>query len=213
MKKVAILGAVVALLGLADLFVKGMAEGEVAAKVERSVEGAAGVEADIDSFPFLGRLLVSGEVPELELRVDEITGRSLAITDMVVRMEGVVLDRSRLTSGKAEVTDIDRGSVELTIDAGALARAVPAEVQLSLTGGRLSATVRGRAIASVELTVNEQGALVLQIPPLPAVAIGIPGNTLLPCRPDVALVEDQVHLRCEFDEVPEALLAAANQAS
>ena len=212
MKKIIFLVALIGLLGVGDVFAKGFAEGELAAKVESSVDGSAGVDADIDSFPFVGRLLVSGEVPELELRVDELSGRSLELTEVFVRLEGVVLDKSNLTKGEAEVKSIDRGHVEMTITASALDAIVPDEVELALDDGRLSAEVRGRSV-DIELTVSERGELVLRIPPFPSVTIALPGSTLFPCRPDAELTGDEVHLTCSFDEVPPALLRVANEVS
>lgn len=211
MKKLIFLMIVVGLLGVADVGTRRFAEAELAAKVERSVQGSAGVDVDIDSFPFTAQLLATGEVPRLDLRVERLSGRSLELTDTLVRLEGVVIDKSRLTSGKAEVKSIERGTVALTIEASALASLVPDEVDLVLEGGRLQASFRGREVAAATVEISEEGALELTIPPLPVVSIVLPGRTLFPCRPNAELVGREMRLRCSFDEVPPALLRVANQ--
>lgn len=211
MKKIVSLVLLAALLGVADIGGRSFAEAELAAKVERSVKGSSGVDADISSFPFLGRLLVSGEVPRLDVRVRSLSGTSLEVTHTLLRLDGVVLDRSELVKGRAEVKDIERGTVEMTIEAAALAALVPDEVDLTVRDGRLVAAFRGIEVSAATLDIDEEGALRLQIPPLPAVRIVLPGSTLFPCRPDAELVNDEVRLRCAFEDVPPALVRAANE--
>ncbi|HUS61711.1 MAG TPA: LmeA family phospholipid-binding protein [Acidimicrobiales bacterium] len=209
MKKIVLLVAFAGILGVADIGAKTYAEGRMEAKIVASVQGAVGVDVDIDSFPFAGRLLASGRVPKIDLRVERISGRSLEVTNTLVRLEGVELDKARLAQGKAEVTNIDRGTVELTIKSIALSAVAPAEVELRLAGGRLQASFRGRPVAEATLVLSERGALEVRIPPLPVVTISIPGTDLFPCRPDLEMADDEVRLRCSFEAVPPALLRVA----
>src|SRR4029077_762919 len=90
------LGVVVVLLVVGDLLARGFAERQLSDRARAAVAGATGGDAEIRSFPFLGRLLASGSVPYLRVRVDHVGAGPIALTFVQVELDGVHLNRNQL---------------------------------------------------------------------------------------------------------------------
>jgi hypothetical protein len=157
-------------------------------RVAERNENAATVTADIDSFPLVTRVLLTGNVKELTVTLDEVARQAVTFAQVRFEFAGIEIDRSSLRGGDFRVTAIDRGTITATIDLGAVGGALG---RIATRAG-LDVRVSGRTLfvgpASIELS-----------------------SELLPCDPDARIEGDQVVLSCTIDEVPEALIEAAQR--
>ncbi len=157
-------------------------------RVAERNENAATVTADIDSFPLVTRVLLTGNVKELTVTLDEVARQAVTFAQVRFEFSGIAIDRSSLRGGEFRVTAIDRGTITATIDLGAV-------------GG-----VLGRIATRTGLDVRVSGRTLFVGP----ASIEL-SSELLPCDPDARIEGDQVVLSCTIDEVPEALIEAAQQ--
>lgn len=195
------------LLAGTDVVAEALAESELEARLESEMPGASGVSARISSFPFLGRLLTSGRVAEVDAQARELEVEGLDLDVVSVDLDGVTLDRRILWDDqRVAVTDIDHGRVRAEVTQAALSARLGVDVRLE--AGRASVTVAGRRITA-ELAVRNGRLVVggagIDLPPLEVVA------PLLPCIADAEIVPGRVLLTCDFTEVPEELRQAVSR--
>lgn len=202
MRKLLFFGLLAALLVGADFAAKGVAEKRIEDRAAEAAGAGASATATISSFPFLGRLLVSGSVPEVEVRTSGVEAGPLTLRAVTVDLDGVELDRDALFGGEVQLRDIDRGRVTVELDAGVLSRVL--DVPIAIDDSTVSVEVAGqRVTASAEV---REGALVLNVAGLPALTVPVVRTELSPC--DVAGVEvrgDRLLLTCQIADVPVAL--------
>ena len=99
-----------------ELVAKGLAERQLRDRARDAVPGATGGDAEIRSFPFVGRLLVDGSVPYVRVRVNHVGAGRVAFTFVQVELEGVHLDRNQLIRHrKVRLTSLDRGTATAEI--------------------------------------------------------------------------------------------------
>lgn len=209
MRKLIVLGAVVAVgLGFLDVAAKGWAEGKIEDRARAEVGANVTTNADIDSFPFLGKLLLTGSAGDIELVMNDVDLQRLRFSRLEVDLFGVKLDRNKAMSGDAEVTDIDRGVITMTFSAEDLSRAV--NLPVTIEDGKVTVDVRGvKAAATPQATA--EGSLRLQVNGLPAVNVPIPRTRLVSCAVKEVQVDDgELRASCTISEIPPALLKAAS---
>lgn len=190
----------------ADFAAKSYAEGRVADRIESGLRGQVQAEADIDSFPFLGRLLLASSAGDVHARVTGVTaGPRLRFSVVRVALREVQVDRDLLFQKQVSITDIDSGTAVLEVGAEELSTAL--DVPVEMRGGVVEATVGGRPVrARVSI---EAGSLRLAVDPLPALSVPVPRTALAPCDGDAEVVGDRLRITCTFEEVPPALVRAA----
>lgn len=179
--------ALVGLGGAAEVMAPRLVEDRVEERAHENARGAAAVEADAGSFPFVPRLLLDAEVASLAVTLTEVAGAELQFSRITFELQGIQLDRDRLFDGEVEVTDIDTGMVtaELTDDAlGAAGGIAPGEVE-----------VDGRTLSLGPADVSPGQVVVPEL--------------LLPCEPQAETTEEGLRLSCVFHEVPQVLVRAA----
>ncbi len=217
---VVLLGALLA----ADVATRAWAESKLAAYARSYYPPAGGADASIRSFPFMGRLLATGSVPEVSLVMTDVQpGRALGgvavVSRLIIELDRVEVDRGELFRGRVRVLDIGQGRIEAMIDGGSLAKALgadlrfrPGEVEVHQNVGGTDVFARGR----VELRGNVVTVVPISVEgvnlPLSSFALRyeIPGVELLPCPAQVALVEGGISVACTIDDVPAALVQAVN---
>ena len=210
MKKYVFIGVFLALLGGLDAVAKGWAESKIESRARAEAGVNASASADIDSFPFVGKLLAFGNAGDLELRLRDVQSQSLKFSRVTITLEDLNLDRGKLFSGKAEVTSIDTGTITMGFTAADLSAAVKMPVEIA--DGRISVTVRGVKVAAVPEATAE-GSVRLQVSGLPAVNVPIPRTRLVSCSVDkVSVKDDELRASCTIEEIPPALLRAAQDA-
>lgn len=203
--------AVVVVGGLAaDVVLKNRAETELAAEVARRVPGTTGIEATISSFPFVGRLLLSGKVPKVVVTAQHAgTPDVVALSDIRVQVDDVEMDTAAAKDGRAVVRSIDRGSVQADLRVDQINPRLPRGFSVQLQAGK--AVVSGPGGAEATLVATPEGALQLKIANRTLLDLPLPKTDLLPCAPAATFVSGAVRLSCTFDEVPPLLLNLARR--
>lgn len=203
MRKLVLLAAFVGLLVAGDLVATRVAEGALSDRAREAAGGAASAEATITSWPFVGRLLASGRVARVEVRVEGMSAGPLRLASVEVDASGVAVDRGALFSGGVRLEGIERGSVTVELDAGALAGTL--DLPVTIEDGQVRVEVAGVA-ATARVDVGPEGGLVLRAAGLPGLTVPIVRTRLNPCEATSVAVEgDRVRLTCELDELPEIL--------
>lgn len=202
--------AVVAVGGLAfDVVLKNRAETELAAEVGRRVPGTTGIEATISSFPFVGRLLLSGQVPKVVVTAQHSTVGELSLADVQVQAVDVEMDTGAARNGRVVVRSIGGGSAAADLRQDQINPRLPRGFSVQLQNGK--AVVSGPSSVKAELVGTPEGSLALQAAGKTLYELAIPKTDLLPCTPAASFVSGAVRLSCAFDEVPPLLLELAQR--
>lgn len=202
-----------AAVGVADLLARRYVEGQIVASTEQELRELAGVDAEISSFPFLGRIALFGSVDRLELRLDEILGRGVDVATLELRIDGLRLDRSSLLeTNQVRITAIDSARLTANISEEALNAVVPVPgVRIDLVDDAVELTVAGRTVtAGIEVS---DGRLTFRPPdPVPDVSLPLPSSELLPCRVSGRVRQDRLELTCVTDRLPQIVVDAIGSA-
>ena len=199
-----------AVLVAGDLVARGVAEAELERRLAAEVPGAVGVDADIEAFPFLPGLVLSGRVPAVRAHVDGLRAGPLALTDADVELRGVRLERDALLRREVELTAVDSGRTAVTLGEAALSDALGLPVDVDASGA-VRVTFRGRTVTA-PVAVGDDGRIVVDLPgPLGALPLTAGALPLLPCTPRAIPEPDRVRLSCAVTEVPPELVAEANR--
>ena len=204
MRKLLLLAVVVAgLLVVADLGARSVVESQLADRVELAAEPQGTTSARISSFPFLARLLASGEVSRVRVATAGVTVEGLTLARLAVDLEDVTVDRDRLLSErKIVLTDLQRGTAEAEVTQEELSDRLG--VPVTLEEGRARVRVAGQTVtATASVTDNR---LQLSVSGFSIPALRIPKLPLVPCVADAVIVPGRVRLSCAVDEVPAELV-------
>ena len=205
-------------LVVADRAAKGWAESQLAQRAAAYYPPGSGSSASIHSFPFIGRLLVSGSVPRVDVNLDDLRIQQVLIRQLSIHVSDVKLNRSDLFKGRVHLDDVGAGKLVATIDGPSLAKAAgfdlrftPGEVSLhqKIQGVEVTAkgkvTVKGNLVSVTPTSVEGLNVPASQL----AVSYRIPGIEILPCQADVKIVQDGIVVSCNVVDVPPALVQAA----
>jgi hypothetical protein len=200
---------VLGLLVLADLGARRASEAQLEQRILDSAPSAHDASVHLDSFPFLGRLAVSGNVPEVRASVADVTVQGLRLNRIAVDLHDVHIDRDRLVVHRQiDLKSIGRGLATAEVTQADLRSALNG-LPVVLGKDRISVTVRG-VTATVTATVRDNvvhlSAGRLSIPPF-----SIPKLPLLPCVTNAVSEPGRLHLSCEVAQVPEELLRQVNR--
>jgi DUF2993 family protein len=209
------------------LFIAALAVGDQVARVyaqNKLAEQAAAYyppsttsDATIRSFPFLGRLLVGGDVRQVKVGMENLRANFILVRRFEIDLRDVELDRGALFRGEVRVTDIGTGRIEALVDGPSLARAVGADLRFGDESVEIHKRVAGRDLfARARVTVARN---MVRLQPTSVVGVGlpasafaltitIPGADLWPCRADVEAVPEGLQIGCRIQDVPPALVQA-----
>jgi len=148
----------------------------------------------IDSRPFLVDLLVSGEV-SATLRLDGVVQRGVEVDAFELEVDGLQFDRASAFAGDVEVTDLDRATTTVTLDAGTIGDLVGVPVDIGADG-----TVTAGEVSATASLVD--GSLVLEGGAIGTVTVPVPLTRFLPCEPSVEVADEAVVLTCVTDRLP-----------
>ena len=201
-----------------DQAAKSWAEAKLAERAAAYYPPGSGSSASIRSFPFVGRLLVSGSVPRADVHLDDLRFQAVVLRQLRLRVSDVKLDRGELFEGRVRLLDVGEGHIRATIDGPSLAKATGFDVRFTPGQVEVHQRVQGvNVVAKGDLSVK--GNVVTVTPtsvqglsvPLSRFAINyrIPGIEILPCQADTEIIEDAVILSCDVTDVPAALVQAA----
>jgi hypothetical protein len=211
----------VILLGLivADQAAKGWAESKLAERAAAYYPPGSGSSASIRSFPFIPRLIFTGEVPRVTVNLDKLKVQAVLVRQLSIRVSDVKLDRDEIFRGRVHVRDVGQGTIVVTLDGPSLAKAIGADVRFTSAGdvevhqkiqgvdvkakGRL--TVKGNVITVTPTSVEGRSVPAGRF----AVNYRIPGVELLPCEAQAKVSRDKLVLSCDVGDIPAALVQIA----
>ena len=189
---------------VADVAARGVAEDQLrdrlAARAGAAGVGSSDVSAQISSFPFLGRLLVSGTISEVDVSLLDVTVRGVTFASVGVELRAVRIDRYSLVQDRRlALESIGRGTAVAEISGDEVSRLLG--VTILFEDGQAQVRVGGELVtvaARLEgpSLVVEAGGITLppiEIPPLPLVS---------DCLSRTEIVAGRLRLTCVLDEVP-----------
>jgi LmeA-like phospholipid-binding len=209
---------IVLALIVGDQAAKGWAESQLAERAAAYYPPGAGSSASIHSFPFIGRLLISGSVPRVDVNLDDLRIQEVLIKQLSIHVTAVQLNRSDLFHGKVHLDDVGQGKIVATIDGPSLGRAAgldlrfaPGEVTVHEKIQGVDVTAKGTvAVKGNTVSVTPKSVQGLDVPPSRlAVSYRIPGIEILPCQADVKIIENGIVVSCNVTDIPPALVQAA----
>jgi hypothetical protein len=151
---------------------------------------------------------VAGEVSNVTLRLDDVTGAGIDIAQLRLSVDGTVFDRRSLVSGdRVEVESIDRVTVRLALTDRALSEATG--VSIALDDDEARVTAAGRTVTARVRIVD--GRIRFGVDPLPEVSVELPTADVLPCEPTAEVEPRQLVLVCEADELPPRVVEAIGE--
>ena len=201
-----VLGVLLVILVAGDLVARAVATAELRDRARDRVAGAKDSDASIESFPFLGRLLASGTVSRVRVKVSPVASGAVTFSFVEVDLRGVRVDRGRLfRDRKVELTSLKSGKVTVELSQAEVSRL--AKVPITFAPGRASVTRAGIS-ASANLSM-ESGVLVLAAGPAP-IRIRVPRAALQTCEAtSVTVKAGAADLSCTITRIPAELLRRA----
>ena len=191
--------AVGGLLVVADIAARGVAEDQLRQRVVDRVQPDGPVSAQISSFPFLGRLLASGTISQVDVAVRDLTVRGVTFASVGVRLRSVHIDRdSLLDDRRVALRSIDHGTAVVEISGSEISRLLGVTVVLEPGQARVRV---GGSLVAVSARV-EGSALVVEAGGLTLPAIEIPPLPLVSCVSGAEILAGRLRLTCEVDQVP-----------
>jgi hypothetical protein len=185
-------------LDVLDNLAKDRAESTIASRIEASSPGSHAT-VRITSFPFLGRLAVSGHVPKMQADVTDVKSGDITFASIRLTIDNLRVDRNDLFSGKVKPLSIARGRVFADVSQASVDSIV--HLPLVLQAGHVSS--EGVSVP-VHLTVSG-GSIGFAASGLPSLSIKIPVLDVLPCVGAAQVVKGAVHVSCRFRKLPPLL--------
>lgn len=194
---------VVGLLVGADFAARAAVTHQLENRLRKDVPSATSATVEIDSFPFLGRLAVSGRIATVHAEVTDVAAGPLKLARVTVDLHEVHLNRSALfRRRRVELTSIGKGTASAEITQEELSAELHVPVQLS--DGKIGVRA-GPLQVSAKLTVQDN-VIRLSAGPVSLPALRIPKAPLLPCVANAEILEGRIRVSCTLDKVPDELL-------
>jgi hypothetical protein len=200
------LGLLAALLALLDLFAKAYTEDQIGQAITHKSTTIGYAKANIDSFPFTGKLLFEGRVEHVEIKLSKLTGVADVIDELDLRIDGLEMDkRALLGRQNVEIKKVDKVIVSAILGSARL-QALANRFGALLAFDKDKLTVNGVPVA----VAVEGDQLVLSAPGLPALRVPIPASSadLLPCTPSTSITKDGIALTCQTTRLPKIVIDA-----
>lgn len=200
MRKLAVTFVLLVVLAGVLLVLDVAAKGYVEARVEDEFRNGGRIDAEevafaIDSFPFLGRFGVSGEV-SARLHLEGIEEQGVVIDEFDLDVDGLVFDRVSAFNGDVRVTGLDQATTTITLSEATITELAGVPVDITADG---TVTAGGVAVQ----TVMDGDGLVLTAAGA-ATPVPFPMARFLACAPEVAVwsAQEEVTLTCVTEQLP-----------
>ncbi|MEM7151623.1 MAG: LmeA family phospholipid-binding protein [Myxococcota bacterium] len=194
----------------ADMKVRGLAEEHAEDRITSTLTQAEGVHVTFDGFPFVLGVLATGQVEALHVKIDRVREQGLEAQDLSLDVETISIDTDALIDEqRLVVTDIGAARVQGFIADEQVSKVVGQEVHC--TPGAIKAKVEG---VEVQATATVKGRTVVLAAPIPGVeplVFPLPPTDVLPCAPQLEVLEGKFRVSCTVDEIPPRLRAAMAQ--
>ena len=204
---------------MADQSAKGWAESKLAERAAAYYPPGSGSSASIHSFPFIPRLLFTGEVPRVDVNLDDLRVQAVLIRQLSIHVSDVSIDRDELFRGRVHVRDVGRGTITAHAGRAVAGPGVGADVRFTSAGdvevheriqgvnvkakGKL--TVKGNVITVTPTSVEGRSVPASRF----ALNYRIPGTRPPPCAGRREGHQDTVTLSCDVADIPAALVQIA----
>lgn len=199
-----LLAALLGGLAYGDLRLRGLAEAQAELKLAEALPQASGIEVTLDGFPFTLGVLLDGKVKALHVKLAEVKEAGLAAQDLSLDVEEISLDKDALIDDqRLVVTDIGRATAQGFVSDDAVSKVVGQVIVFS--PGKAKATVQGKELEVVASVKGRFVHLSSKIPGVPSVTFPLPPGDVLPCSPELELLEGKIRLSCSIDELPKTL--------
>lgn len=192
---VVVLAFLAGVLAVVDVLVKDGVQAAIADRIESRSPGST-ASVRITSFPFVGRIAVSGTIPELRVRVRDLQAGSLRFATVDLDVHQLTVDRSQLTRGSVRVTRIRAGTVVASVAQADLDRELHVGVHL----GRGTVSYAGLTVSPVLSVAGDEVSVGIR--GLPTVSFRVPTLEVLPCVGAATVVPGALRLSCSFRSVP-----------
>jgi LmeA-like phospholipid-binding len=200
------LAVLVVVFVIGDFVAKAYATTQLRDRARRAVRGATSSSASISSFPFTGRLLLSGSVSNVHVRVGPVAAGRVTFASIAVDLHDVRVDRNRLIrEQKVQLTGLGSGTVTAEMTDVEISRL--AGTRVSFRPGRVTVNAAGTDVAATVQVTN--GTMSFGGARLPF-RFRIPRAPLFPCDATNAVVKQgAVELSCTVHDVPPELVGKA----
>jgi len=188
----------VGLAGLADVVIRHRVEAAIATRIDQRVPGSS-AQVRISSFPFLGRLGASGNVPKLTAHVTGVEAGSVRFDTVDVVVTDLRVDRNELFNNKVQIRSIRQATITAVVSQASLDR----QVGLPLSLGAGTVGVAGVQVPATLAVLNNR--IRIQVPPLKPILITLPLTNLLPCIGGASIQPGRLVVTCSTDHLPPAL--------
>ncbi|MHB1535277.1 MAG: hypothetical protein ACYC1D_11860 [Acidimicrobiales bacterium] len=195
---VVVLAVFVGLLSVADVVIRRQVQSGIASRIDQRDPGAL-ASVDISSFPFVGRLAVSGTIPEMRIDVTGVTAGPLVFSRVDLNLSYLRIRRGALLHGHVELVGLRRGVVTADISQ----ESIDHITGLPITFGPGTVGAGGLEVP-VKLSVH-RSAVTFRFASLPTLTLNIPSLNLLPCVGGAAIVPGALQVSCTFTGLPAAL--------
>ena len=195
------------LLVAGDLAARAYAEARTQQEVNHQSGANLDVQVHIHSFPFVGRLLASGQVSRVTASAAEVHDGPIAIHALQLDLHEVHLDRNKTMSNRRIfLKSIGKGSMSGELTADGLSAAFGLKVEV--VDGAVEVTVAGHTLRTEVAMKN--GVLTLSAAGITLPSVTLPISGLLPCHPSATLGDDRIRLACSFEKIPPRLIELVN---
>jgi hypothetical protein len=202
-KLLLLLVVILGLLVAADVGVRSVAESQLRDRVATTATPAGATTAHIESFPFLPKLLLSGDVSRIKVSAAEVTVEGLTFARIGLDLSDVTFDRERLVSErKVVLADLGQGTATAEVTQDQLSERLG--VAVTLEAGRARVRVAGQTVTATAAVTDNTLRLTVAGASIPA--LRIPKLPLLPCVANAQIVPGRVRLTCSVDRVPAELV-------
>jgi len=199
-----VLVVVIGLLVVADFGARAAVANQLEKRLRKDVPSATSATVDIDSFPFLGRLAVSGRIAEIHASVTDVEAGPLRLARVTVDLHDVHLDRDALfRSRRAELTSIGQGTATADITQEELSDKLHLPIQLR--DGKIGVRA-GPLQVGAKVTVQDN-VIRVAAGPVSLPALRVPKAPLLPCVANAEILDGRIRVSCTLDKVPDELIA------
>lgn len=209
MKKFLVLTAiVVGLLSAGDFLVRQSVESRAADAARDRLPGVGSVTTDIGSFPFVPRLLLTGDVTKFVLNIEDVRRDPLPLARLRVDVRDISISRDSLVKAdQIHIKDVGSATITAAIDLETLQSfAETLGLTVTLDNGVLNLSALGTtAAATVKI---DNGAVVVAAGTLPLLVLPLPNQDLMPCSITAVVGIAGVELSCTTDHLPQVVIDA-----
>ncbi|MBO0887235.1 MAG: hypothetical protein J2O38_07535, partial [Acidimicrobiales bacterium] len=205
---VVVLAVIAAAIFGGGWWVQAKVEQRLAAYIEHRVPGSV-ARVDVNSFPFLGHLVVSGTVADVSVHLSRLSAgpinfngvevSSITFNDVDIHVHDVQLNRSQLLHRRVIIDRIRDATVTAIVRQEALDRSVG----LPVTLGKGTVGIGGLALpASIAVQARQ---VTITVPQLLTVSLPTPALSVLPCLGRVVIAPGALLVSCSLHRLPPVL--------